>query len=259
MSESPEIKLSNSIDLKQWLKRWDRMMEYYVAHRKERFELMVQMVRATQNRPVRILDLGCGTGSLTVAMLEAFDEVEVYGVDFDPTLLPLAKVRFTQFGTRAKFLLTDIRKKDWLVGIPGPVDAVVSATALHWLKPKDLVTLYTQLAQILQPGGIFLNADHVASQDKRIQQAWEAKRATIREQRKDPTVDDWKGFWTAYMEALGPDACQIHQRVVDKNDGRVEEGMPLAWHFDKLKQAGFSTVDCFWRCDCDAIYGGIRM
>ena len=37
----------------------------------------------------------------------------------------------------------------------------------------------------------------------------------------------------------------------------VEEGLPLAWHFDKLTESGFSSVDCFWRCDCDAIYGGI--
>ena len=37
-----------------------------------------------------------------------------------------------------------------------------------------------------------------------------------------------------------------------------EEGLPLEWHFEKLGASGFEAVDCFWRCDCDAIYGGIR-
>jgi hypothetical protein len=34
-------------------------------------------------------------------------------------------------------------------------------------------------------------------------------------------------------------------------------GVPLAWHFDKLRAAGFTCVDCFRRLDCDAIYGGL--
>lgn len=38
----------------------------------------------------------------------------------------------------------------------------------------------------------------------------------------------------------------------------VESGMPLAWHFDRLREAGFSTVECFWRHDGDAIYGGLK-
>jgi hypothetical protein len=37
-----------------------------------------------------------------------------------------------------------------------------------------------------------------------------------------------------------------------------EQGLPLKWHFEQLKTAGFEAVDCFWRLDCDAIYGGIR-
>jgi hypothetical protein len=35
-------------------------------------------------------------------------------------------------------------------------------------------------------------------------------------------------------------------------------GLPLAWHFDRLRESGFAQVDCLWRCDGDAIYGGIK-
>jgi hypothetical protein len=60
------------------------------------------------------------------------------------------------------------------------------------------------------------------------------------------------------MAALGLDTTQIYQRVLGGWKGGVEDGMPLEWHFDKLKDAGFESVDCFWLYDCDAIYGGIR-
>ena len=33
---------------------------------------------------------------------------------------------------------------------------------------------------------------------------------------------------------------QIHQRVLNDWEGGVEEGMPLNWHFDELKAAGFT-------------------
>jgi hypothetical protein len=34
--------------------------------------------------------------------------------------------------------------------------------------------------------------------------------------------------------------------------------LPLWWRLDALREAGFEGADCFWRLDCDAIYGGIR-
>ncbi|WP_366521110.1 class I SAM-dependent methyltransferase [Lapillicoccus sp.] len=40
-------------------------------------------------------------------------------------------------------------------------DAVLSSTALHWLPAEALSGLYRDLAQLLRPGGVFLNADHL--------------------------------------------------------------------------------------------------
>ena len=40
-------------------------------------------------------------------------------------------------------------------------DAAVSTTALHWLTQPALVALYAELAQLLRPGGLVLNGDHL--------------------------------------------------------------------------------------------------
>ena len=79
----------------------------------------------------------------------------------------------------------------------------------------------------------------------------------MRRQEGDTDAEDWGGFWNAYAEALGLDVSQIHERVIGGWEGGVEQGLPLAWHFDRLKESGFASVDCFWRCDCDAVYGGL--
>jgi hypothetical protein len=120
-----------------------------------------------------------------------------------------------------------------------------------------LSRFYSQLAQILRPGGIFLNADHVGSADSSIQTAWEQSRQGVLRDEADGGADDWDGFWDAYGQALNVDIKQVRKGLTEPWEGS-EEGLPLMWHFEKLKTAGFEAVDCFWRLDCDAIYGGVR-
>jgi len=250
-----EIKVPESFDWEMWINRWDKMQERYIAKRPERFEIMVQLVRETQGSIGCILDLGCGTGSLMLEMLKAFPNVKVLGIDFDPTLLPLARKRLESFGNRVHLIFDDLRQPNWLKHIFKPIDGVISATALHWMQPNELTNLYDQIAQILKPAGIFLNADHVGSDNSKIQKAWQKHKEQTSCQYNGET---WEHFWSDYMSALGLETTQVCQRVLGGWEGGFEDGMPLTWHFDKLKDAGFESVDCFLRCDCDAIYGGIR-
>ena len=246
------------LDWPAWVARWDHMQQRYLVKRAERFDVIVSLIKATQPNVTNIIDLGCGTGSLTLALLEAFPQATVIGFDFDPTLLWLARARLDPFKDRAQLELSDLREPSWTQPITAPVHAVVSATALHWFNADQLAELYQQVARVVRPGGIFLNADHVGSDSPDIQRAWESHRAQMRDAEGHAHADDWNGFWIAYAGALGLDVTQNHQRVLGGCTDGIEQGLPLPWHLDRLTQSGFTHVDCFWRCDCDAIYGGIR-
>jgi hypothetical protein len=143
--------------------------------------------------------------------------------------------------------------------VPTPIDAVISATALHWVEPGALAVLYRQVAGLLGPGGILLNADHVGSEEQTVQQAWEqhreqARAAERRARAGEQEADDWEPVWAAYGQALG----YRSQEAIDGWEGGVEEGLPLAWHLDRLRACGYHAVDCFARWDCDALCGGIK-
>ena len=234
------------------------MQERYLVRRKERIQLLVALTGRTVS-PVRsVIDLGCGTGSLMQPFLEAFPRAKVYGIDFDPVLLPLAEERLRSHGRRARIVLGDLRGAEWLKEIPSPVDAVVSATALHWLGERELSMLYRRIGGVLRHGGLFANADHVASLQPRLQKFWEQSRAAMR-RRESRTGEKWEEFWMAYTKAVGLSGQRDKaQRVLGGWKEGVEKGMPLEWHFAKLKAGGFSQPECFWRCDCDAIYGAFR-
>ena len=247
------------LDWQAWVDRYDRMQERYLVGRAERFETIVRVIRATQGQVRRVVDLGCGPGSLTHAVLEAFPRARVVGIDFDPAALWLAKARLDRFGERASVITADLRAPSWMDLINPPVDAVISSTALHWLIEDQLDELYGQIARVIRPGGIFLNADHAASDSAQIQSEWEDHRTIMRAASADEWSDDWGGFWAAYMSALGLEPGETRERLIAEWSGGIEDGMPLAWHFDRPRAHGFAHVDCFWRRDCDAVYGGIRM
>ncbi len=254
-----EIRMPPGFDWQHWVNRWEHMQERYLARRAERFAIMIRMVRETQPAIPRVLDLGCGPGSLTRELLQAFPHSEIVGVDLEPTLLLLAQARLAEFGARAKLGSADLREPSWWESMPAPFDAVVSATALHWLAPDQLALLYRQIARLVRPGGIFLNADHVGSDFPPIQHAWEKHREEMRAREANAAADDWDGFWQAYSQALGVSSGEIHQRIEKSFAKGVEQGLPLAWHMHTLKESGFRYVDCFWRCAGDAVYGGIRV
>ena len=246
-----------NLNWQMWVERWDRMQEGYLVARSERFEVIARLIADTES-PVRaIIDLGCGTGSLTVSLLERFLDAQVYALDLDPTLLPLAKARSASYSDRVHFLQADLRTEAWLKLVPQSIDAVVSVTALHWLSQSQIEVLYSQIAKVLKPGGIFLNADHVGSDSPLIQSSWEKHREECRKSSAREGAEDWNAFWKAYLDALGPEAGQQREAALGKWEG-IEEGLPLTWHLAQLRRYGLSHVDCFWRNDCDAIYGGLK-
>jgi len=256
------ITLPQNFHWQHWVQRWDRMQEGYLVRRKERFATVVALIEATQTCVKRVLDLGCGPGTLTLTILEAFPDAEVYGIDFDPSVLILAQARLARFGGRVHLLQADLRQTSWAETVPAAMDAVVSATALHWLEPDTLAALYRRIAGLLRPGGILLNADHVGSEHDAIQRAWEQHRETERTAEQQartggPKADDWDTFWAAYSQVLGYE-LSAGQPSVDGWEGGIEEGLSISWHLDQLRACGYHAVDCFARWDCDALYGGLK-
>jgi len=77
----------------------------------------------------------------------------------------------------------------------------------------------------------------------------------MRQEERTGNADYWDGFWKAYGETLGVDIDAIRKPFIGDWTG-IES--PLEWHFEKLNDSGFMDLDCYWRCDCDAIYGGIK-
>jgi trans-aconitate 2-methyltransferase len=92
----------------------------------------------------RVLDVGCGTGRVTEAIVALVPDGRVLALDASADMVALARERL---GDRAEVWCQDVLD----LALDEPVDAIVSTAALHWVPDHD--RLWARLAAALRPGG----------------------------------------------------------------------------------------------------------
>ncbi len=105
----------------------------------------------------KVLDVGCGTGSLTLtAKTSAGINGVVYGIDAAPEMIDFARKKAKQAGSDVVFDVGLIEK------IPCPdatFDVVISRLAIHHLPDELKRRAFSEIFRVLKPGGHFLVAD----------------------------------------------------------------------------------------------------
>ena len=108
--------------------------------REERFCALLDAVGAvTDGAPPRVLDLAGGTGTITLRTLARFPGAQVTVLDQDPVLMAIAAASLRDRGTVVD---ADLGDAGWRAKLPGDgFDAVLTATALHWLPAERVAAL----------------------------------------------------------------------------------------------------------------------
>jgi len=135
---------------------FDRVAEHYNSYRVGYPHRVVDALVASSHiqEGSRVLEIGCGTGQLSVPLAER--GVELLALDLGPNLVGFARRNLAPF-TRATVVVGAF--EEW--PLPDqPFDAVVSANALHWLDPE---VRFSKTAEALKLGGVLTigHAHHV--------------------------------------------------------------------------------------------------
>ncbi|PWI44071.1 class I SAM-dependent methyltransferase [Streptomyces sp. ICBB 8177] len=241
-----------------WQDSWDRQQQWYLPDREERFRVMLDLVEAVAGTAPVVLDLACGTGSITDRVLRRFPGARCTGVDLDPALLTIARGHFAG-DARATFVTADLTDPGWLDALPHrSFDAVLTATALHWLRAEPLRQLYGQVAGVVREGGVLMNADHMPDGGTpRLDEAERALRHARQERERAEGVLDWEAWWQAAAgdERLAEAVARRFEIYGSHADGEVQ---PPEWHVQALRAAGFGEARTVWRSVTDAVVLGLR-
>ena len=177
--------------------------------------LFDQLPRGTQ----RVLDLGTGDGRLLALVQADHPGIRGVGLDLSDLMLGLAAERF------AGDERIELVKHDLAEPLPslGRFDVVVSSMAIHHLEHERKRSLYGEIFDLLEPGGVFANFEHVASATHRLHLM----------------------FFAAIDEPLE------HE---DPSDRLLDVETQLRW----LREHGFDDVDCYWKWLEMALLVGVK-
>lgn len=209
----------------------------------EQLVLMRRIVRSDERPVRRLLDVGCGDGILADALLQDFPDAEAVLIDISAPMLAAAGQRFR--GRSAAFHAVDLNGA-WTDALGNePFDAVVSGFCIHHLSDERKRVVYADIYRLLAPGGIFLNLEHVASPSPWVETLFD-----------DLMID------ALHVGQVQADPSRSRAAVADEYFNRPDKAAnilaPVETQLGWLREIGFTSVDCFFKCFELALIGGVR-
>lgn len=237
-----------------WKEAWKRggKLEHFVStadlvvpRRGEQIEFILQLIPHEHTKPIRVLDLGAGQGTLTEAILQMFPNGRVVWLDGSADMMEIAEERLGKYRNRISFVLEELNGPSWLKSLKGKFDVIISSLAIHHLSDRRKRALFREIWKITKTRGAVIIADLVKAESKLLEKKYERIwLETVRRQAKEIA-----GIERTYEEVEAK-----HREMQTGEDRPASLGAQLKW----LRQAGFVDVDCFWKYACFAVFGGFK-
>jgi tRNA (cmo5U34)-methyltransferase len=213
----------------QGANEYDGLRRKFIPCFDDFYKTAIDVLPFKKQQPIRVLDLGAGTGLLSSLVIDAFPNAKLTLVDISPEMLKQAGKR-RQHLADASLKVLDYAKEP----ISGDFDAIVSALSIHHLSDEEKRQLFRRIGTALVPGGIFVNADQVLGITPAIEAVY---RGTWLRQVRDAGVSDH-------------DLQEAQKRMALDQMASLDD--QLSW----MREAGFGDVTCWYKNYSFTVFSG---
>lgn len=213
---------------------------------------LVSLLPFEPGAEIRVLDLGTGTGLLSLEVLNAFPNSRVVCHDFSEAMLDNARENLAKFAGRVSFCNSDLRAPAWRQAINETFDAVVAGFTLHSV-PERIQAIYGEVFGLVKPGGCFMTCDNVSAPGTVTARLYREERHAVHRENLQAELGPDKSIETLEKERRERESAPARQTM-----RTLEVNYTLAEQMDWLREAGFDEVDCLWKDMRRAIIGGFR-
>ena len=235
--------LSGQAYLERYGHAWNEpgLAQQYVANsdrdsnqRADGFKMMAAVVPFDREQAINVLDIGTGQGNIAALVLDAFPNARAVGLDVSEPMMQIALERMAAYGDRFRYKLGDFVDGDLPGDLGGPFDVVVASRSIHHLPTEKKQRLYRAVYASLNTGGGFFNLDSVAPDDDYLRGVYRSVGRILRGEQ--PQASD--------TVTRGPSAGHYYETLDE--------------HLGLLRNAGFTSVDCFWKRLGMTVLGGYK-
>jgi tRNA (cmo5U34)-methyltransferase len=184
------------------------------------------------------LDLGCGTGNASLAILEMVPAARIFLVDGSENMISVAKEKIAEVAPQSIIgcKVADLSQAGWSDGLLcGEYDAVVSTLVLEHLPFDRYRSAIDQCFALLRPGGWLLAAEGYQEEGSDML-PWFNELMEARRQRLDSQISDYvsllRNGWEVHYY------CSKEQKAT--------------WWL----KSGFERVNVLWQFLCIALMAG---
>lgn len=219
----------------------------YIPLAAEQLDVMLRVVANRRQPVINFLDLGCGDGILAEVILRRYPAATATLLDFAQPMLEAARTRLAASITDLMLVQADYAISNWLKAVQprAPFDLIVSGYSIHHQPDARKQTLYIEIFNLLQPGGLFINVEHVGSPSDWAETLW-----------TDLFVD---ALWQMYRDQ--GETKPREQILADflASEERAANLLALTeTQCNWLRDIGFTNVDCYFKIFELAVFGGMR-
>jgi tRNA (cmo5U34)-methyltransferase len=196
-------------------------------------DLIAQAAAATTPRASHLLDVGCGAGNYSLALLSRLPGLNVTLVDLSRPMLEraLERIRRATTGTIVAHQ-ADIRELELA---PQSVDIIVAAAVLHHLRTDaEWEATFARFYSALRPGGSLWISDLIEHTSPQIQRM----------------------MWDRYGDYLTSLKDAGYRDEVFAYIAREDSPKPLMYQLDLMRRVGFQGVDVLHKNSVFAAFGG---
>ena len=245
MSENPALTRDNLVypgevfpnpvdfdrGIRQLLRKYDEMLD-----------VLVNCIPASVDR---ILELGCGTGELSLKLLNRFPTAQITAVDYSPRMLQYAQEKIRVAGYAERWIAKEADFGEWAnnsqtANIGNGFDACISSLAIHHLTDEMKLKLFQQIRRSLHLGGVFWNADPILPESELMKGIYQTAR------------EEWA---IEQGSTLAEVRTQVGQSV-PYGYSSPDQLATLDTQLEMLKKSGFNGVAVPWKYYNLAIFGG---
>jgi tRNA (cmo5U34)-methyltransferase len=196
------------------------------------YRAAIDLIRFPRESPLKVLDLGAGTGLMAAFIAYSFPNARITMVDISNEMLERARARFELAGERFRFEVSDYG----VDRIHEKYDAVVSALSIHHLSDEQKRSLFDRIYGALNDGGVFVNAEQFRYSTPERHQFHHER-------------------WVTRVRELGVDDRDLAAAMERM---KFDRAATLEDQLEWLRAAGFREIDCAYKNLIFTVYSGIK-